>query len=512
MLEPDLNLPAPPAEPIDGPRRRTVLGAAALGALTTAGGLVTATSADAAEPSFGRNPFASGVASGDPDQTSVVLWTRIAPDPNHLDMGMNGRADSLPLRYRIRKSGSAWGPWQDTTAKRGRGYTVKVLASGLVPGTSYDYRFAIGDRLSPIGKTQTLPSAASTATCRFALLSCMSFGHAGGAARYFNGLQDLAERTGAAAPDFVVHIGDYMYEFGIPRPDSDGGAFAGTCRTLAQYRARYGSVRRRTYARALHEKVPFFAVPDDHEVWNNVAGGAANLSDLGRYNAALRAWWENMPTRAEYTVVNGRAELTHPGSSSLGQRIRWGKVLDVLLVDTRLQRTHPSDTGTILGKKQREWLLPKIAETTTTWCALATSVPFKASSDDKWSGYPTDRRPVGRRLRERKNAIVLSGDIHCGMVVKPRLQIDGVSRVVATEFVGPPVTSSSAATYRAGGDIAAAYNDRWGYLFCTVTPTAFTSVFCTTGNVTNSAATVDRRTKWTVPVNAPKGTANHVSG
>lgn len=59
-------------------RRRLLFGA---GAMT---GLAIATQFSRrviAQPQFSDYPFKLGVASGDPRPRSVVLWTRLAPDP-----------------------------------------------------------------------------------------------------------------------------------------------------------------------------------------------------------------------------------------------------------------------------------------------------------------------------------------------------------------------------------------------------------------------------------------------
>ena len=44
------------------------------------------------QPRFDRSPFTLGVASGDPTDDGVVLWTRLAPDPLAPGGGMPVRA------------------------------------------------------------------------------------------------------------------------------------------------------------------------------------------------------------------------------------------------------------------------------------------------------------------------------------------------------------------------------------------------------------------------------------
>src|SRR6478736_2826996 len=44
---------------------------------------------------FSADPFSLGVASGDPDHRSVVLWTKLAPQPLTPDGGMPNEAVSV---------------------------------------------------------------------------------------------------------------------------------------------------------------------------------------------------------------------------------------------------------------------------------------------------------------------------------------------------------------------------------------------------------------------------------
>ncbi len=95
--------------------------------------------------------FRHGVASGDPDATSVLLWTRIS-----------ATRDVQRLRWQVAEDAAfarivAEGV---TETGRARDHTVKVVAEGLQPGTDYWYRFIAADGTgSPVGRTRTLPEA-----------------------------------------------------------------------------------------------------------------------------------------------------------------------------------------------------------------------------------------------------------------------------------------------------------------------------------------------------------------
>src|SRR5690606_33129321 len=119
-----------------------------------------------AQPRFERNPFTLGVASGYPQPDSVVLWTRLAPDP--LGDGGMPQAD-VAVRWEIAadegfrkivKHG-------EVMATPALAHAVHVRAQGLAPSRWYWYRFMAGDAVSMTGRTRTAP-AAGDAGGRFA--------------------------------------------------------------------------------------------------------------------------------------------------------------------------------------------------------------------------------------------------------------------------------------------------------------------------------------------------------
>lgn len=156
------------------------------------------------KPSFRSDPFTLGVASGDPDSSSVVLWTRLAPDPLTEDYGMEPDAVEV-----------AWEVAEDegfrTVVAKGRaiaspdmGHSVHVEVPGLREDRWYWYRFRAGDAASPVGRTRTLPAAgANPATLNFAFASCQ---------HYEQGLFTAYSQMARDELDLVFHLGDYIYE------------------------------------------------------------------------------------------------------------------------------------------------------------------------------------------------------------------------------------------------------------------------------------------------------------
>lgn len=236
--------------------------------------------------------FRHGVASGDPDAVSLVLWTRVtASEPVEVEWELAHDAAFL----RTVQAGRLWtGPDRD--------FTVKVLASGLQPGGRYHYRFRALGETSPAGRTRTLP-AGRLDRLGLALVSCSNyaFGH-------FNAYAAIARD---AAVDLVLHTGDYIYEYAA---DGWGAETArrlgrlheppGETLTLADYRARHAQYKTDAGSRAMLAAKPLLCCWDDHESANNPwTDGAENHQPAtegewaSRREAALQAYYEWMPIR-----------------------------------------------------------------------------------------------------------------------------------------------------------------------------------------------------------------------
>lgn len=250
------------------------------------------------------NPmFRHGVASGDPDATSVVLWTRLTADA-----AVEGtwELSTTPDFADVAKSG----PFK-TDADRD--YTVKVLAEGLEPGGIYYYRFRVGDALSVLGRARTLPEG-QLDRLGIALMSCSNY-----AFGFFNAYDAIARD---ADVDFVLHTGDYIYEYG--GKDGWGADVARKIGrvhdplhdivSLTDYRTRHAQYKTDVGAQAMHANHTLLACWDDHESANNPwVGGAQNHDPATqgdwatRRAASIRAYFEWMPVREpEWLKVKGR--------------------------------------------------------------------------------------------------------------------------------------------------------------------------------------------------------------
>ncbi|NNU16743.1 alkaline phosphatase D family protein [Parvularcula sp. ZS-1/3] len=302
------------------------------------GGMVGGVGACATKPQLGsfqnagaggEDTFACGVASGDPRPDSVVLWTRvhgvsegqvpvtvvIAEDESFSRMVWRGKAEA--------------GPQTD--------YCVKVVADRLEPGKSYAYKFLVFDRESPVGFTKTLPLEAESA--RFAIASCTNYQYG-----FFNAYDHIARQEGL---DAVLHLGDYLYEYGPDGYGGDVGAAIGRLHepakeivVLDDYRQRHRQYKADPASQRMHAKHPLIAIWDDHETSNDSwKDGAENHQPetegpwAERKRAAMQAYYEYMPVREP---VPGRTR------EEIWRDYGWGKYLTVTAIESRLTaRTKP---------------------------------------------------------------------------------------------------------------------------------------------------------------------------
>lgn len=140
--------------------------------------------------------FLHGVASGDPAQDAVILWTRVTPDSAG-DVKVSWQVASDAAFSQLVTTG-------EMVTNANRDYTVKIDARGLRAGQTYFYRFMTGGKTSEVGKTRTLPEG-DVSSVKLAVMSCANF-----PAGYFNVYELAAAQDDL---DAVVHLGDYIYEY-----------------------------------------------------------------------------------------------------------------------------------------------------------------------------------------------------------------------------------------------------------------------------------------------------------
>lgn len=298
------------------------------------------------EPDTG-NPenfnFVHGVASGDPKPDSVVMWTRVE--------GNNGKR---PVVVRLQVSTQQDFPPQSLVvneplmARPEWDYTIRNKVTGLTAGTRYYYRFLLGNRASTVGRTRTAAAAGTPlAQLRFAFVSCQDWN-----ANHWAGMEELVQQD----LDFIVHVGDYIYE-AVP-----GGSRAGLVEdrhtalqlpngtvlpdasvyatTLDDYRYLYRSYRSDTRLQALHAAFPMIAIWDDHEFSDNCWQDRQTYDSdddqtprTARRRAASQAWFEYLPADVSLDTSNPSFQ-----NIQIYRSFTFGNLATLLMTDERLYR------------------------------------------------------------------------------------------------------------------------------------------------------------------------------
>ncbi|HEY8618173.1 alkaline phosphatase D family protein [Phenylobacterium sp.] len=453
--------------------------------------------------------FRHGVASGDPLQDRVVIWTRIS-----------GATGQTPYRWRLgdRSGEGVTGPERD--------HTVKVDVTGLQPGQEYRFTFEAGGVRSPEGRTKTLPAGA-TRDVVLAVASCTLFPNG-----YFNAYRAIADLPRV---DAVLHLGDYIYEYGgrdsygmrspvaSLRPHEPDREIV----SLADYRARHAQYKSDPDLQAAHARAPWIVAWDDHETANDsFSGGAENhtAASEGDWNArkaaALKAYFEWMPIRdpapgQDFVQASSRA-------------FRFGDLAQLIMIETRLaardkQLTHKSDlfpggrldlegfrrklrdpARRMMGPAQEAWIAQELAASVNAghaWQVIGNQVvmarvdgspnkvlkPAEAAKIspsakrrfderaeiaalgvpvalDMWDGYPLDRERLYGLFRQAKaRPVVLSGDSHSFWANELH---DDSGRRVACEFGTTSITSPGAGELAPGldwGEVVARANKEVRY-------------------------------------------------
>jgi alkaline phosphatase D len=450
---------------------------------------------------FADDPFTLGVASGDPTDSGVVLWTRLAPKPLDPDGGLP--AESIEVTWEIAEDDAIRGIVRSGTALATPqlGHSVHVEAEGLKPDHWYWYRFRVGDATSPIGRTRTAPKLdAKPDSLRFAFASC---------SHWEQGLFTAYEHMAKEELDLAFHLGDYIYEYS--GRDNQVRKHAGPkLLTLGDYRVRHAQYKTDPHLQAAHSRCPWIVTWDDHEFENNYANDISEKSGvdpadfLEQRANAYQAYYESMPLRSHC--------LPSGPNMKLYRTCHYGRLATFQVLDTRQYRTdQPNDDraaelneaalspkNTILGAEQADWLKSSLLRSTGTWNVLAQQVMMgmvgrsrvagepPRYSMDQWPGYAAERMRLVRFLAEREipNPVVLTGDIHSNWVND--LRVDDrkpETPVIAAEFVGTSITSGGNGSAEVAGldALMAAnpgvkfHNRQRGYVRCAVTPSSWTS-------------------------------------
>ncbi len=355
-----------------------------------------ATSDATNQPTTLRIAFNHGVASGDPLATSVIIWTRVT----HLE-ALQGDIE-VAFEVATDKTFANLVHNGIYTSNQASDFTVKVDAQNLQAGTTYYYRFSSNGVTSPIGKTKTLPID-NPEQIKMALFTCANYPNG-----YFNVYTEAAKIEDL---DVTLHLGDYIYEYGMYENDDFDAKVPAYATSkaieigrelpqdnnkellcLEDYRKRYALYHTDSGTQAIHAAAPMIVIWDDHEVANDTYKEGAQNHDESegsftqRTHDALQAYFEWLPIR---TIKDKKA---------IYRRFDFGGLVSLYMLETRLfgrdkqlsyssyfdaqgnfdAQTFQSDIGspkrTMLGATQLEWLQQQMATSNATWQLLGQQV------------------------------------------------------------------------------------------------------------------------------------------
>lgn len=419
-------------------------------------------------------PFYHGVASGDPQQNSVWLWTRVTPDGNETSINLDYKVATDTGFINLVTQGNI-------DAIKENDFTVKVEVLGLNPNTYYYYYFTNGTSNSVRGRTKTLPTT-GVDHLRFAVVSCSNY-----EAGFFNAYNGIANRNDL---DAVIHLGDYIYEYeagvyGDSTLSATGERSHSNTETISleEYRARYSLYRLDEDLMRAHQQHPFICIWDDHETANDsYKDGAEN------HDPATEGNWETRKSVAKKAYFEW-IPIAESADSSIYRSFEFGDLMELIMLDTRLEGreeqindvTNPAlyaPNRTLLGQQQYNWFTNAVSNSNATWKVVGNQVIFsefhvgwaaqagQTPVDveniflDIWDGYPAERLKIINHLESNNinNMVFLTGDFHstfafdvADSVTDPSSFYAPTSNYnpatgegsVAVEFATPSITSAN---------------------------------------------------------------------
>lgn len=442
-------------------RRRFVRGAAyGTGLIVLSHPLLSRTAR--AVPLASDVAFAEGVASGEPGERAITLWTKLdgLTEPRRLTLEVSDDPGFGRILHE-----------EEVLADPAFGGSARTrLANGpLDPGEQYWYRFSSGDADSPVGRFRTARPADSAEPVTIAFFSCQEY-----VAGYYHAHRDLAGRDDV---DLVVCLGDYMYETSFadtlsvlsPVRKDESSPF-GTTETVEEYRAKYALYNSDPDLQAVRANHALVAIWDDHEVEDNYAGTIRGTTrpytrrvpfEQRRANG-YQVHYETMPRlrdlaerdRTYGAIGLGAAELMFLDTRQFRDRQPCDKSLALACPPWELNRGF----RTMLGREQKTWLKDRLQRSTAPWKLIGNQVmimsldasPGIPLTSDSWDGYAAERGELIDFLQRNgiQDVSFLTGDIHtffAGEVTRTgrsRTTIQGrPNGPVATEFVGGSISS-----------------------------------------------------------------------
>ncbi|MCI2422327.1 alkaline phosphatase D family protein [Saccharopolyspora sp. K220] len=394
-------------------RRFLVGGGATLAGTVTAsmmGSQAVAAESQPAQSTADSGPLrlTHGVVTGDVTLTSAMIWAR------------GSREGTMQVLYgsdEAQVAGQQGLVSETVTLTAERDFIGQVTLRDLTPGTRYFYMVRLQGEdptvRRPIATFVTAPKKEDQRDVHFVWSGDTGSGFQN-PTPYPTFASMLAEN-----PEFFIFNGDTIYG-DVPT------AASGPATSREMYWAKYKEMREDPYLQTLASRVPFIVNWDDHEVTDGFRGPSEPLMPIGRQ--AFHDYWP-----------------ISSGPERIYRSIRWGKELEVFVVDGR-QYASPLDAPDgpnkiLFGAEQRKWLVDSMRSSNATWKVIVTSSPISIiRSTPPVDDYVAYEHEFGLLMDDfqkikAKNVVWITADVHWAQAIE-------YPRYGMWEFVGCPIGSS----------------------------------------------------------------------
>lgn len=358
-------------------------------------------------------PFYHGVASGDPLQDRVIIWTKVTPEDFTTDVDVEYFVSESEDMSTIVASGTF-------TTNQQRDYTVKIDVDGLSPNRYYYYYFSALGGNSVVGRTRTAPDG-DMDNLRIGAVACTDYSFG-----YFHSYGHMAERNDI---DIILHTGDYIYE-GVEEEVVRDIEPPFEVYELEHYRTRYNLYRLDPDLQRAHQIYPWATIWDDHDIVVDALRDTSYRHDsiFGSYQdrkfEAIQAAREWLPMRDP---------LPEESFYKNWRKLSYGDLLDIFLIDVRLydrdrfatsinDTIYGDTTHRMMGPEQLNWFLEELRNSDAKWKVVSNQLMFSQFSLgnvlpfilENWDGYPYERNKVFAAIDEDSidNIVFLTGDWH----------------------------------------------------------------------------------------------------
>jgi len=381
--------------------------------LTLLGGHGCAATLGARDPAPGAEaPLPMAYLVGEVTPRSATLWARC------------GDAEEIIVDIAPGSDGALHAP-----VDIGRDRTARLALTALEPDTRYRYTIwcrGVTTRAPAVGTFKTPPLAEERKPVRFAWV-----GDVGGQ----NACRDRDrgylpfQGVWSALPDFLIALGDMIYADDpcLARGRYGNDQIAGPtapAHSLEEFRALWRYARADPFSQRAFAATSTYAIWDDHEITNDAGP---------KHDSVPWKPWQHLMPAAREAFLDYNPIAT---GDRLYRNVRWGKHLEVFILDTRSYRdangARDDDDKTMLGAEQKAWLLEALEASNATWKVIVSSVPISIPTGspeigrDGWAnfdgnlGFENELTEILRAIQRltKRQVVWITTDVHFGAAIR----------------------------------------------------------------------------------------------